>query len=42
MDLKLIITFVSFGVVLLGVLLFVYGVEIIKHKDDKHSKPQSH
>ncbi len=39
MDLKLIITFISFGVVLLGLLLLVYGMEKIKHKDDKGFKP---
>ena len=39
MDLKVIIMFVLFGVVLLGVLFLVYGIEIIKHKDDKKLKP---
>ena len=38
MDLGIIITFASFGVVLLGLLLFIYGVELIKHKDDKKFK----
>ena len=39
MDLKIIITFISFGVILLGLLFFVWGVEMIKHKDDKKLKP---
>ncbi len=38
MDLKIIITFISFGIVLLGLLFFVCGVEFIKHKDDKKFK----
>ena len=38
MDLKIIITFVSFGVILLGLLFFVWGVEMIKHKYDKKFK----
>ena len=38
MDLKVIIMFISFGVILLGLLFFVYGVEKIKHKYDKDSK----
>lgn len=38
MDLGVLITFISFGVVLLGVLLLVCGIEMIKHKDDKKFK----
>ena len=39
MDLKVIIMFILFSVVLLGLLFLVYGIEVIKHKDDKKFKP---
>jgi Na+-transporting methylmalonyl-CoA/oxaloacetate decarboxylase gamma subunit len=38
MDLGIAITFISFGVVLLGLLFFICGVEIIKRKYDKKFK----
>ena len=38
MDLKIVITFASFGIVIFGFLMMFYCMDRIKHKDDKKFK----
>ncbi len=38
MDLKVIVMFISFGVVIFGFLMMFYCMDRIKHKDDKGFK----